>query len=348
MLEEHYKTAVDKDQIIEQQMAEAQTRQKEIAKEARRRLAGILGMTYLFGGYVALPFFSTVTPILVGMLAGDEDDEDEFFNWENWFKNYMETEFGGYTGALLQKFGVDQEKANKAGKKISEALVYGPASTVTGGALSDRVSLDLKNLWYRDGRYSPDTRESVVESIIANAGPVVGLTVNAADAWDLMKDGKVGRAFERMAPALFAKPATAARLATEGAKTKGGDTLVDELTTTEIALQAIGLQPLRVAKAQKASIETVEKVQKIQDQYSSLMNRLWMERNNPQEFNEALEELNKFAMKHPGYRITGSTIKESFKKRIEDAALAEAYGARIPKPLQSDPTVVNMPKYGRD
>jgi len=348
MLEEHYKTAVDKDQIIEQQMAEAQTRQKEIAKEARRRLAGILGMTYLFGGYVALPFFSTVTPILVGMLAGDEDDEDEFFNWENWFKNYMETEFGGYTGALLQKFGVDQEKANKAGKKISEALVYGPASTVTGGALSDRVSLDLKNLWYRDGRYSPDTRESVVESIIANAGPVVGLTVNAADAWDLMKDGKVGRAFERMAPALFAKPATAARLATEGAKTKGGDTLVDELTTTEIALQAIGLQPLRVAKAQKASIETVEKVQKIQDQYNSLMNRLWMERNNSQEFNDALEELYKFAMKHPGYKVDGDTIKNSFKKRTEDAALAEVFGARIPKQLQSDPTVVNMPKYGRD
>jgi hypothetical protein len=348
VLEEHYKTAVDKDKIIEQQMAEAQTRQKEIAKEARRRLAGILGMTYLFGGYVALPFFSTVTPILVGMLAGDEDDEDDFFDWENWFKNYMETEFGGYVGAMLQKFGVDQEKANKVGKKVSETLVYGPASTVTGGALSDRVSLDLKNLWYRDGRYSPDTRESIVESMIANAGPVVGLTVNAADAWDMIQEGKVGRAFERMAPALFAKPVTAARLATEGAKTKGGDVLVDELTTTEIALQAIGLQPLRVAKAQKASIETVEKVQKIQDQYSSLMNRLWMERNNPQEFNDALEKLNEFAMKHPGYKINGRTIKESFKKRAEDAALADVFGARIPKPLQSDPTVTNMPNYGKD
>ena len=348
VLEEHYKTAVDKDQIIEQQMAEAQTRQKEIAKEARRRLAGILGMTYLFGGYVALPFFSAVTPILVGMLAGDEDDEDEFFNWENWFKNYMETEFGGYVGAMLQKFGVDQAKARKIGSKVSETLVYGPASTVTGGALSDRVSLDLKNLWYRDGRYSPDTRESIVESMIANAGPVVGLTVNAADAWDMMQEGKVGRAFERMAPALFAKPVTAGRLATEGAKTKGGDVLVDELTTTEIALQAIGLQPLRVAKAQKASIETVEKVQKIQDQYSSIMNRLWMERNNPQEFNDALEKLNAFAIKHPGYKINGNTIKESFKKRTEDAALADVFGARIPKPLQSDPTVTNMPNYGKD
>ena len=348
VLEEHYKTAVDKDQIIEQQMAEAQTRQKEISKEARRRLAGILGMTYLFGGYVALPFFSAVTPILVGMLAGDEDDEDEFFNWENWFKNYMETEFGGYVGAMLQKFGVDQAKARKIGSTVSDTLVYGPVSTVTGGALSDRVSLDLKNLWYRDGRYSPDTRESIVESMIANAGPVVGLTVNAADAWDMIQEGKVGRAFERMAPALFAKPVTAGRLATEGAKTKGGDVLVDELTTTEIALQAIGLQPLRVAKAQKASIETVEKVQKIQDQYSSIMNRLWMERNNPQEFNDALEKLNEFAMKHPGYKINGNTIKESFKKRTEDAALADVFGARIPKPLQSDPTVTNMPNYGKD
>ena len=73
-----------------------------------------------------------------------------------------------------------------------------------------------------------------------------------------------------------------------------------------------------------------------------------MERNNSQEFNDALEELYKFAMKHPGYKVDGDTIKNSFKKRTEDAALAEVFGARIPKQLQSDPTVVNMPKYGRD
>jgi len=346
ILEEHYKTAVDKDQIIEQQMAEAQERQKEVAKEARRRLAGILGMTYLFGGYVAMPFFSTVTPILVGMLAGEDDDDDEFFNWENWFKNYMETEFGGYVGAMLQKFGMDQEKANKAGRKVGETLVYGPASTVTGGALSDRVSLDLKNLWFRDGRYSPDTRESVIENLIANAGPVVGLTVNAADAWDLVQEGQIGRAFEKMAPALFAKPVTAARLATEGAKTKGGDTLVDELTTSEIALQSIGLQPLRIAQAQKASIETVQKAQKITNQHDSIMNRLWMERDNPETFSEILQKANEFSRKHPGYAITFETIKDSFKKRAEQSAIANTMGARIPKPLRSE--LGGMTEYGQE
>jgi hypothetical protein len=64
-LEDQYKDAVDKDVIIKQQMEEVQAQQKEIAKEARRRLAGILGMTYLFGGYAAMPFFSLLTPILV-------------------------------------------------------------------------------------------------------------------------------------------------------------------------------------------------------------------------------------------------------------------------------------------
>jgi len=119
-------------------MLEAQARQKEIAKEARRRLAGILGMTFLFGGYAAMPFFSILTPILVGMLAGEDDDEDDFFNWENWFKNYMETEFGGYVGAMLQKFGVDQAKADKVGRKVGETLMYCPASTVTVGVFSYR------------------------------------------------------------------------------------------------------------------------------------------------------------------------------------------------------------------
>jgi hypothetical protein len=345
-LEEQYKTAVDKDAIVKQQMEEAQTQQKEIAKEARRRLAGILGMTYLFGGYAAMPFFSLLTPILVGMLAGEDDDDDEFFNWENWFKNYMESEFGGSVGAMLQKFGVEETTAKKAGRKVGETLVYGPASTVTGGALSDRVSLDLKNLWYRDGRYSPDTRESVVEHVIANAGPVVGLTVNAMDAWDMAQNGQIGRAFEKMAPALFAKPVTAARLATEGGKTKGGDTLVDEFTTAELAIQAVGLQPLRLSQAQKASIETVQKAQKITNKHDSIMNRLWMERDNGEAFNDALEDAIKFSEQHPGYAITAKKIKESFEKRAKDSAMAGVFGARIPKPLQGE--LMDMPDYGKE
>ena len=345
-LEEQYLNAVDKDAIIKQQMEEAQVQQKEIAKEARRRLAGILGMSYLFGGYAAMPFFSLLTPILVGMLAGADDDDDEFFNWENWFKNYMETEFGGYVGAMLQKFGVDQAKADKAGRKVGEALVYGPGSVVTGGALSDRVSLDLKNLWYRDARYSPDTRESVIESIIANAGPVVGLTVNAMEAWDMAQKGQVGRAFEKMAPALFAKPVTAARLATEGGKTKGGDTLVDEFTTAELAIQAVGLQPLRLSQAQKASIETVQKAQKITNQHDSIMNRLWMERDNGDAFNDALEDAIKFSEQHPGYAITAKKIKESFEKRAKESAMAGVFGARIPKPLRGE--LMDMPNYGEE
>jgi hypothetical protein len=345
-LEEHYEGDLDKDQIVHQQMLEAQAQQKEVAKEARRRLAGILGMSYLFGGYAAMPFFSLLTPILVAMLAGDDDDDDEFFNWENWFKNYMEKEFGGYVGAMLQKFGVEETAANKAGRKVGETLMYGPGSTVTGGALSDRVSLDLKNLWYRDGRYSPDTRESVVENIIANAGPVVGLTVNAMEAWDMAQKGQVGRAFEKMAPALFSKPVTAARLATEGGKTKGGDTLVDEFTSAELAIQAVGLQPLRLSQAQKASIETVQKAQKITNKHDSIMNRLWMERDNGEAFNDALEDAIKFSEQHPGYAITAKKIKESFEKRAKDSAMAGVFGARIPNPLQGE--LMDMPDYGKE
>jgi len=162
----------------------------------------------------------------------------------------------------------------------------------------------------------------------------------------MAQNGQIGRAFEKMAPALFAKPVTAARLATEGAKTKGGDTLVDEVTSAEIAMQAIGLQPLRIAQAQKASIETVQKAQKITNQHDSIMNRLWMERSNPETFSEALEEATKFSRKHPGYAITFDTIKDSFKKRAEQSAIANSMGARIPKPLR--PELMDMPEYGRE
>jgi hypothetical protein len=166
------------------------------------------------------------------------------------------------------------------------------------------------------------------------------------EAWDMAQKGQIGRAFEKMAPALVAKPVTAARLATEGGKTKGGDTLVDEFTTAELAIQAVGLQPLRLAQAQKASIETVQKAQKITNKHDSIMNRLWMERENPDTFNELLEEAVEFSIQHPGYAISAKKIQESFEKRAKDSAMANRFGARIPKPLRSE--LSDMPEYGQE
>jgi len=331
--------------IIEQRIREADLYRKELGNEAYRRLAGILGMTFLYGGVAALPYFSLGLGTLIKMFA--PDDDDEFFDWENWFANYMNTTVGGAAGAIFNKMGMETEKSKVAGKKLAEAVAYGPTSAVTGSALSDRVSLDLKNLWYREGRYDNDARQSVTNEIISNLGPGVGLGLNWVDAYQLVEDGQFGRAYEKAVPAIFAKPVTAYRIGKEGATTRGGDVIgglyPDEFTLWDLSMQSIGLQPLKVYKGQKAAIQAKTYQQKVLDRHNSILNRLWMERGTPA-YADAQEKARKFTLQFPDMPIDADAIDSAFDARAEAQAQANAIGARLDEKLFSK--TLPMLNYG--
>ena len=331
--------------IIEQRIREADKYRKELGNEAYRRLAGILGMTFLYGGVVALPYFSLGLGTLIKMFA--PDDDDEFFDWENWFANFMNTEVGGAAGAIFAKMGMETEKSKVAGKKLAEAVAYGPASAVTGSALSDRVSLDLKNLWYREGRYDNDARQAVTNEIISNLGPAVGLGLNWVDAYQLVEDGQFGRAYEKAVPAIFAKPVTSYRIGEEGATTRGGDVIgglyPDEFTLWDLSMQAIGLQPLKLYKGQKAAIQAKTYQQKVIDKHNSILNRLWMERGTPA-YADAQEKARKFSLQFPDMAIDADAIDNAFDARAEAQAQANAIGARLDEKLFSK--TLPMLNYG--
>jgi len=315
--------------VIDGRLDEAESYRKELYREGMKRLAGILGMTFLFGGVVAQPFFSMLG-VLVSMFANEDDDE--FFDWENWFYNFMENEVGGSAAAIFTKMGMDAAKSERAGIAVGEALARGPVATLTGTALADRVSLDLKNLWWREGRYSPDAREAIQQEVLANLGPSVGLGLNWADAWQLAGEGQFLKAYEKAAPSLFAKPATAYRLGTEGATNRAGDVIggmyPEEFTTWQLAMQAIGLQPEKLAQAQKAAIQAKTYQQKVLDRRTALLNRLWMERGTPG-FADAMQKANEFSLRFPEVAIDGDAIAKSFDARAEAKAQAEAMGAKL-------------------
>lgn len=331
--------------IIEQRIREADKYRKELGNEAYRRLAGILGMTFLYGGVVALPYFSLGLGTLIKMFA--PDDDDEFFDWENWFANYMNTTVGGAAGAIFNKMGMETEKSKVAGKKLAEAVAYGPTSAVTGSALSDRVSLDLKNLWYREGRYDNDARQSVTNEIISNLGPAVGLGLNWVDAYQLVEDGQFGRAYEKAVPAIFAKPVTSYRIGEEGATTRGGDIIgglyPNEFDLWDLSMQSIGLQPLKLYKGQKAAIQAKTYQQKVLDRHNSILNRLWMERGTPA-YGDAQEKARKFSIQFPDMAIDADAIDNAFDARAEAQAQANAIGARLDEKLFSK--TLPMLNYG--
>jgi hypothetical protein len=328
---------------VDRRVEEADTQRKELYREGRRRLAGILGVTFLLGGVEAMPFFTLGIGTIVKMFA-DEDD-DEFFDWENWFRNYMETELGGAAEDLFAKMGMNPEEAFAWGETTAEAIGRGPASAITGGSLSERVSLDPKNLWWRDGRTGSTTRENVIEDVIANSGPVVGLGFNWIDAIDLFNEGKYQRAFEKAAPAIVSKPVAAARIEEEGPRTRSGVLQTDNFSAWELAMQAVGLQPERLAQAQKSSIEAKRYEQSVLNKRNALLDRLWLERGNSDNFNEILQEAMKFSVRHPNIAITPEVIQDSFERRTKGAAEADAIGGKFDKRML--PEVLQMMRYGK-
>jgi hypothetical protein len=332
---------------IDRKIAEMEEFRAELSKEGRRALAGAMFNTFLVGGTAALPFYTTIFPLIIGMFISDDDD-DEFFDFDNWYRNYMEYEFGGFMSGLFVAGGMDPATAKKLGRGIGEAAVVGPATKLTGGSLSERVSLDIKSMAFRDMRYTPSARNAMLEAIAMIVGPAAGLALAESEAYELAKQGQYGRAFERGAPAILGKPVTAARYAMEGAKTKRGDELVDDVTGTEIALQAIGLAPYRVTKAQKQSIAAVQKVQKIEHKRTDIMNDLWMAYSggDTKEFEAAHIKALEFSDKYPTYRITNQNITDSLNKRMEDQLLANELGARVD--MKALPIVLPMLKYGRE
>ena len=309
-LEVELKNEPDNKAIIEQRMKEIEAQRQELYKEARRRLAGVLGMTFLYGGMEAMPFFSLLGPIVAMFAGGDDDEDPSLFEWHSWFRNYMQETFGGAAGAILAR---------------------GLGTAVSGGALSERVSLDLKDLWYRDGRYSPDVRQGILETAIANSGPVVGLGMNWVDAYDLAKEGQLDRAFEKLLPAIASKPLAATRIATEEGRTRRGVELAGDFSAWEIAMQATGLQPERFAIAQKNAIDAKLHEQKVLAEKNALLNRLWMERDTD-EYDDILDKVDDFNARHSVLAITGRTIQDSFKDRAKNQAIAENLGVQLSNP----------------
>jgi len=297
---------------IDRRIKEVEEFKRGLSSQARKEALGILGVTFLLGGLEAMPFFWIGMPILAAMFAGDEKDDDELFNYVNWFRRWASSWLGG------------------------ESFARGPVSQLVGGSLSERVSLDPKNMFYRDGRYSSDIEESIIEEIIANAGPVVGLGMNAINAYKLYSEGQYYRAVEKAMPAFFQKPMQAYRYGTEGAVTRSGEVQMppEDFSGWMLAMQAVGLQPESLAMIQKRAIQTKESEQKLLSKEKGILDVLWQERENEKGFEDALYKAVEFYEKYPamlGESTLPDKIERSFETRQKLKNEAEAIGARLDK-----------------
>ena len=296
------------DQAVTKQLA-------AFKKEGMDRLMGTLGMTFVFGGATAMfgwSAFSSLMEVMHYMWA-DDDEKDEPFSFDNWFKNWTNETFGGFLG---------------------DSISRGIVSQATGLNVADRMSLD--GMWFRDNRNSPDAKSALEAYIVSLLGPTAGLLVSGASAIDLLNQGHYERALETASPAFARNFLKANRFATEGALSLSGDELIPDFSSGEIKGQALGFSPERLAQKQKANIEMKAAEQEILKKHQNLLNAYFMafDTDDTDMQERVFNKIMRFNSANPGSAITPRSLRESIKRRYKQRILAEGTGgARINKKL---------------
>jgi hypothetical protein len=278
---------------------------KQVKIEARKRLAGTLGMTFVFAGATGLPLWSMLSMTINALEAALGDDDDDF-EFNNWFKNWSAETFGGFFGDVLSR---------------------GAATQVLGADLNSRMSLN--DLWFRDQRKSADEVSYVQNLIISLLGPSMNLVINGAEAVKQLNDGHIQRAMETASPAVVKNIMKGMRYEVEGrAVNLKGDELVGDITGYEAFIQGVGFSPERVAQRQKSNIEAKGMEQDIKNRKDNLMNAFFMAVDNKdgELKSRVIEKVRKFNRSHPGMAIEPEDLVKSIETRYTNRAIARTTG----------------------
>jgi hypothetical protein len=279
--------------------------EKAMAREARRRMYGVLGMTALFAGMKGMPIFSAVGAMVEAMSG---DDEDEIVDFEYWLDGYLRDTFGGTAAAVIMRGLIPQ---------------------VTGAALSERASLDFADLWIRDANYQKTVEDTIKEQILSFLGPTVSIGLSAAKGWDAMQNGQFERGLESMMPTVARNLLVVKRyFEEEGATTRRGVMIKEDITPAEYISQALGFTPEDVMQRQKATIRRKSAEMEIETRRERALNRLFFAlwADDEAGLDAAMENIDAFNDKYPERPIDGETIQKSMSDRFKSIAEQEMFG----------------------
>lgn len=283
-------------------------------KEARRALAGILGMTTLAAGAIGLPitgmlftasiliakksklgsaaFFAAWAIAFFGAADGDDDDPYEL---ENVIRNWLAD----------------------INPKFADLVFGGVPRAFSPVDLSGRVGLN--NLIFpdvQDGLEGADWAKAMQSALL---GPVVGIGTNVAKGFQEINDGDYGRGIETMLPVVLKNAMKSIRFANEGVLTKNKDVIQQDVNRVGIFYQAIGFSPSDVKTSMEGRSAIYKYKTKLENHRKDLMHKWVTARQNDdtdgmdkawaeiQEFNSNVVENN------PSMRINRMNLIQSYK-----------------------------------
>lgn len=296
------------------------------AIESMKILTGVLMMGAMFHGLKGMPLYSTVGAIVEALSdLGDDDEEKRKKRAKNplvaqnsdlRFRQFLEDNFGPVAADMLYS---------------------GPISSLTDINIGAKTSFD--NLWFRGGKPSKTNQEAFNNFVLANIGPAVSGILGQTGAIDDFENGHIERGLEKMLPAFFKNPLVAGRLASEGAKTKAGDTIIkkEDVTASNVIAQAAGFAPTRLARQQEIGFELKgeyvkaeqERTQILQRLNDAVLNKDFL--GNQKDVQPVINQIRQFNKRYPMDKvmIDGNAIQNTLDSALE--ARARTFkGVRIP------------------
>jgi len=288
---------------------------KEGKKEAATKFFGMMGTSYLLAGAANMALFSPIMGLMGwawGQLGLDDDWPEELkdLDFETWFRTVF----------LPEKLG----DVEIGGVPVSDIVDRGPLNAITGYDIGSRIGLN--DLWGRDSKETKTSRESAIAFMLDHfGGPTASLLLGFADAYDAYALGDYQKMLEKMLPAAVRNLVVANKYADEGMKTPRGKELVskDDVKKGELIGQAIGFRPDLLAATQGPAFKLTGIEQRIVNQRNMILSKLdfQLRKDTPEgieNFNNILEnEVLKFNVKHPTYKLNGDSIKNSLREKAK-------------------------------
>jgi len=249
---------------------------------ARRKLLYIFGSTYMLAGIKGLPLFGAAE-VLASLLMGDDDEP----------------------------YDLEQEVLDSVGT----LGLNGPVNELLNIDIASRTGF-YGLLWRDDPKRLAEVGVPVyvLERL---AGPTYGLVEAARRGFNDFAEGDLQRGFEAILPAPLRNGLKGMRYGIEGALTRDGLPIVDDVNAYNSMMQVLGFAPADLAVAQAQRGATYQVSEKLKNRRTSLLTNLYAARkaDNPEAMEKALEDIRSFNGSNPSYAITSDSITKSFNER---------------------------------
>lgn len=283
----------------------------EVRKEARAKLAGVLGMTGVFAGAMGMPLMSVMFGLAEAAAAAFGDDDDEPFDAEVAFRNFL---------------------ADMLGPDVARILAKGPVDYFTGASVGSRVSLN--DLWLREPNRELEGQAQADYLLEQAAGPLFGgMLVNTLRGMKQIGDGHTWRGIETMMPKSIKDGMKSVRYATQGVNTLKGDPVIDDLGVGGALLQLAGFSPASLSERYEGINAAKNFEEKLLGRRSALLNAYAMawRAGDADTVGKVVEKMRAFNQAQPALAINSETIRQSLQARLRYSSRAEGGVVLNPK-----------------